>query len=281
MIPVLCMILFLLMALVGGNRGIDFFIALIRTMLALVISIYLIAWGGSPIPVTCIVSIFFLINGIYFQNGRNVKMHAAAFSVSIILIFILAAAGPVLWNAGMSGYNEIEQYEEISMYLSPDLAVSMSAVSLITVVLGLLGAVMDTAVAITTATNEVYVNHTTLSEKELFRSGLAVGKDVLGTTVNTLFFAGLGEGLMLAVLFMKNEDGFAAIFNSKALFQELSGLLIGAIGCILIIPLSSLVCASFLMTSKDESLKNERLLRKCYKYCTNLLKSVKNMLEYT
>lgn len=279
MILVLTIILFFLMVLVGGNRGLDSFFALVRTILALVVNIYLIAWGLPPVLVTLVISIFFVVTVLYVQNGRNAKMHAAALAVAIVMLLVLATAGPVLWKAGMSGYNEIEQYEEISMYLSADLSVSMPAVSLAAVILGLLGAVMDTAVAITTAVNEVYMNNRRLTEKELFCSGMCVGRDILGTTVNTLFFAGLGESIMLAVLFMKSEDSFAVILNSKALFQEVSGLLTGAVGCLFIIPPSSFLAAVFLTFSEEKIEKNEKLLQKCYKCCKKVLKSVKNVLE--
>lgn len=279
MILVLTVILFFLMVLVGGNRGLDSFFALVRTVLVFILNIYLIAWGVPPIPVTLAVSVFFVITVLYVQNGKNAKMHAAALAVLIVVLFVMVTAGPILWRAGTSGYNEIEQYEEISMYLSSDLSVSMSAVSMSAVVLGLLGAVMDTAVAITTAVNEIYVNKPEISEKELFRSGLHVGKDILGTTVNTLFFAGLGESIMLAVLFMRSEDTFAAILNSKALFQEIAGLLTGAVGCLLIIPLSSLLVTSFLKFSKENLGKNEKMLQKCYKCCKKGLKFIKNVLE--
>ena len=279
MILALLGILFVLMVLVGGNRGLDSFFALVRTVFALGIDIYLMAWGVSPILATFIISIFFIITILYVQNGRNVKMHAAAISVMLVLIFIFITAGPFLWNAGIGGYNEIEQYEEVSMYLSADLEISMFAISLSAMVLGLLGAIMDAAVAITTAVNEIYINKPELTGKQLYQSGLSVGKDILGTTVNTLFFAGLGESIMLAVLFMKNGDDFTTIFNSKALFQEVSGLLLGAVGCLLIIPLSSLICAAFLKNSEEKTQENERLLRKCYKYCIKLLKFVKNVLE--
>ena len=279
MIPALLGILFILMVLVGGNRGLDSFFALVRTALVFGLNIYLMAWGFSPIPTTFAISIFLIITVLYIQNGRNWKMHSAAVSVVIVLLIIFFTAGPLLWFAGISGYNEIQQYEEISMYLSANLEISMSAVFLSAVVLGLLGAIMDTAVAITTAVNEVYVNKPELTGKQLFLSGLSVGRDILGTTVNTLFFAGLGESIMLAVLFMKNEDTFSVILNSKALFQEMSGLLLGATGCLLIIPLSSLVCAGFLTFSKEKTPQNERLLQKCYKNCIKLLKFVRNVLK--
>lgn len=246
MILTLLIILFLLMVAVGGNRGVDSFFALVGTMFALLVEVYLIAWGLPAILVTLAVSICIVLIVLYVQNGVNVKMHASVISVCLTILFVMITAGPILWSAGISGYNEIEQYEEISMYLSADLDISMSAVVLSAVVLGLLGAVMDTAVAVTTAVNEVYINKPELTEKQLFQSGLLIGKDILGTTINTLFFAGLGECIMLSVLFMKNEDTIASILNSKALFQEVSGLLVGAIGCLIVIPLSSFSMARLL-----------------------------------
>lgn len=246
MIITLLIVLFVLMLFLGGNRGVDSFFALVRTMIALVISIYLMAWGVPAILVTLLVSAFFVGTVLYMQNGVNVKMHASAISVGVVVVIIMVTAGPVLWKAGISGYNEIEQYEEISMYLSADLSVSMAMISLSAMIFGLMGAIMDTSVAITTAVNEVYENNKELSEKELFHSGMRVGKDILGTTVNTLFFAGLGESIMLAILFMKNNDSIATILNSKSLFQEVSGILIGASGCLLIIPLSSMIVAKMI-----------------------------------
>lgn len=254
MILALFIILFLLMLIVGGNRGLDSFFALVKTILAMIVNIYLISFGLPAIPVTMCVSIMFAGIVLYMQNGINQKMHAAAIAVGLVVIIITLTAGPVLLKAGISGYNEIEQYEEISMYLSSDLSISMGSVALAATVLGLLGAVMDTAVAITTAVNEVYVNNPALSERKLFQSGLNIGKDILGTTVNTLFFAGLGECIMLAVLFLRNDDSFATIINSKSLFQEISGILIGGIGCLLIIPLSSLIMSKMLKGNLKENI---------------------------
>ena len=279
MIWKLGIILFFLMVLIGGNRGLDSFLALVRTLLALLVNVYLISWGAPPILTTLVISIFIIVTVIYFQNGVNAKMHAAVISVIAVIFFIMMTSGPLLWAAGISGYNEIEQYEEISMYLSSDLQISMSAVMLSSVLLGLLGAIMDTAVAVTTAVNEVYENKKELDAKQLFISGLAVGRDILGTTVNTLFFAGVGESIMLAVLFTKNEDEFAYILNSKALFKELAGLLTGGMGCLLIIPVSSIICAVLLTISQDVGSDSENLLQKCYIYFKKVLKNVKYVLK--
>ncbi len=252
MIIKLVIILFFLMLFVGGDRGLTSFFTLVRTVIAFIVNVYLIAWGLPAVPVTLIVCVFLIAGVIYGQNGWNAKMHGAAVSAATVVVLIMITIGPILNRAGISGYNEIEQYEEISMYLSADLSVSMASVAVSATVLGVLGAVMDTAVAVSTAVNEVYVNNPHFDKKILVDSGFAVGKDILGTTVNTLLFAGFGESIMLANLFLKNENTFSEIINSKALFQEVAALFVAVMGCLVVIPLASVVTPWFLVRVRDD-----------------------------
>ena len=246
MILKLVIILFVLMLFVGGDRGLTSFFTLVRTVVAFTVNVYLMAWGLPAIPVTLLVSVFLVASVIYGQNGWNPKMHGAAFSAVAVVVIIMISIGPILGMSGISGYNEIEKYEEISMYLSANLSVSMPMVAVSATVLGVLGAVMDTAVAVSTAVNEVYVNNPDFDNKMLRGSGFSVGRDILGTTVNTLLFAAFGESIMLANLFVKNENTFFEIINSKALFQEISALFVAVLGCLLVIPLASVVTPWFI-----------------------------------
>lgn len=246
MIIKLIIILFAAMLFVGGDRGLTSFFTLVRTAVAFTANVYLIAWGLPTIPVTLVVSAFLVAGVIYGQNGWNAKMHGASVSAVLVVIVIMAVIGPVIGVAGISGYNEIEQYEEISMYLSADISISMSAVAVSATVLGVLGAVIDTAVAVSTAVNEVYVNNPSIDKRTLIGSGMNVGKDILGTTVNTLLFAAFGESIMLANLFLKNESTFYEIINSKALFQEIAALFVALMGCLLVIPLTSITTPMFI-----------------------------------
>lgn len=256
MILKLVFLLFVLMLFVGGDRGLTSFFALLRTVLLFIVNVYLIAWGLPAIPVTLIVSVLLIMTVIYGQNGFNNKMHGAALSAAVVVCLIMLIIGPLLMRAGISGYNEIEQYEEISMYLSANLSISMVSVVISATVLGVLGAVMDTAVAVATAVNEVYVNNPGFERKILVGSGAAVGKDILGTTVNTLLFAGFGESIMLLNLFMKNENTFIEIINSKAFFQEMAALFVALMGCLLVIPVSGMFTAFFL-TREDKTTENK------------------------
>jgi uncharacterized membrane protein len=83
------------------------------------------------------------------------------------------------------------------------------------------------------------------------QSGKNVGKDILGTTSNTLLFAGMGEILLLFIWLSKmNHYSIPQLINSKAVFQELIIILVSNIGCLLIIPISVLVISYLLKQSK-------------------------------
>ena len=148
----------------------------------------------------------------------------------------------------IAGYSEVDRYEEITMYVSTNISVKMDQVMVCVVLLGLLGAIMDTSIAITTAVYEIHRNNPHFGSKQLLRSGRNVGKDIMGTTVNTLLLATVGETIMLNVLYLKFHYTFAKLLNSKSFFQEFCLIIFSNIGCLLIIPISNRVI-SYLLVS--------------------------------
>lgn len=118
------------------------------------------------------------------------------------------------------------------------------------IVLGALGAVMDVAISIAAAQQEVARNCPTLTRVELFRSGMAVGRDVMATDANTLILAYAGSSLPLVLLIASQPDlSVLRIFNLDLLVTEFVRALAGSIGLILSIPLTA-AAGSFMLTVK-------------------------------
>ena len=119
------------------------------------------------------------------------------------------------------------------------------------IVLGALGAVMDVAISIAAAQQEVARNCPTLSRVELFHSGMAVGRDVMATDANTLILAYAGSSLPLVLLIASQPDlSMLRIFNLDLLVTEFVRALAGSIGLILSIPLTALAGAIMLSAQK-------------------------------
>ena len=107
------------------------------------------------------------------------------------------------------------------------------------IITGLIGAAMDASIAVSSAVYEVYKNNRGLHLTELFRSGINIGGDILGATVNTLYFACLGESLTLFILFKNYHYSVLEVINSKAFCQDFVNIVISCISCILVIPLTA------------------------------------------
>ena len=67
--------------------------------------------------------------------------------------------------------------------------------------------------------------------KELIQSGMQIGKEVTGTTVNTLLFAYLGESLLLFSYLRMQGYSFELLLNSKIMFENCASMIFGAIAC--------------------------------------------------
>ncbi len=79
-----------------------------------------------------------------------------------------------------------------------------------------IGAITDVAISLTSPMREIFLHHPSISRKELFLSGLSIGKDILGTNTNTLFFAFFG-GYLALLLWFKDHLSYSIgeMINSK------------------------------------------------------------------
>lgn len=90
----------------------------------------------------------------------------------------------------------------------------------------------------TSSVYEVWTHKNSLTAKELISSGYQVGKEIIGTTVNTLLFAYLGGSILLFAYVQTQQYNLEIILNSKFLFQDVAIMLSGAIACLFTVPVS-------------------------------------------
>ncbi|MDD2980179.1 MAG: YibE/F family protein [Hespellia sp.] len=250
MILILAIIFLILILVVGGDRGVISLLALCGNILVLLISVLAMTGGMPPILTTLAGGVLVNCITLLYQNGKNKKTFAAVLSVGIVILILVAAVFVIAGRMHISGLNEIELRSDFSSYYSFNISVSMNQVCISMIILGLLGAVMDTAVAISSAIYEVHDNNPHLTRAELYHSGIAMGKDVLATTLNTLYFAYIGEALMLLLYLQKYNYSVVGMLNSESFLQEFTCIMFSAIGCLIIIPLSAEISA-WIFKEKD------------------------------
>lgn len=238
MINILLIVLLILMLYVGGNRGIKLFISLIINFFILMLIFYFIALGINSIILSLLGSILISTIILYFVNGKNIKTESAFYSVIIVLILLAVSIFIITEKTRIAGFG-YESYEEINMF-SYDVGIDFSKITTALILIGLIGSTTDSAIAVSSALYEVYQNNKNLSSKELIKSGLNIGKDILGTTANTLLFAFLGSFMTLIIWFITCKYNVFDILNNKTFQEEYIQSIFSLIGCILIIPITVL-----------------------------------------
>lgn len=118
------------------------------------------------------------------------------------------------------------------------------------VVLASSGAVMDLAMDISSGVAEVARRNPGLGRRELLRSGLRIGRAVVGTMTTTLLFAYSGGYLTLLMVFAAQGTSPAAFLNSTLLSAELVKTLVGSFGLVLVAPFTAIVSAALFARGK-------------------------------
>ena len=120
-------------------------------------------------------------------------------------------------------------------------------------IIGALGAVMDIGMSISSTVNELFSSNSQMSVRELFTSGMNVGKDIIGTMANTLILAYLGGALSL-VLLSSNID-MQKFFNLNQVATEISAALIGSIAIVLCVPITAIISAWLVLKFTPKALE--------------------------
>ena len=118
-------------------------------------------------------------------------------------------------------------------------------------ILATLGAVMDVAMSISSTINEIYEIDKTKGIKDLFVSGMNVGKDIIGTMANTLILVYMGGSLPLLLL-AENID-MQKFINLNQVVTETASALIGSIAIVICVPITALVASQMIKCAKNKN----------------------------
>lgn len=252
---VLLIILFLLMIYIDFKRGVKLFISLFINFIILLIIFYLIAIGFNPIICSLIGCLIISYIILYFVNGENIKTKSSLKSIILVLI-ILSILILIITNLSRIAGFEYELNEDISIY-STSVNIDFTQISISLILISLIGATIDSSIAISSALYEVYENNKQLNKKELFKSGMNIGRDILCTTTNTLLFVFLGDFMTLLIWYYKGNYTFLEIINAKTFIAELVKILFSSLGCIIVIPITSYITSKNIIKLKNKGIEEE------------------------
>ncbi|WP_339148217.1 MULTISPECIES: YibE/F family protein [unclassified Sutcliffiella] len=243
---VLAAILFLLMVLVGGKKGVRSFIALFVNFGVLFMTIlFMTDPNANPIVLTLIACIIISCVSLFYINEWNVKTTIAFISTVISIIIMLLFISFITKHSMIQGFSE-EEIEEMGMY-SMYLGVDFVKIGASVIIMSTIGAIVDIAISITSPMREIHHHNPNISRKELFMSGMSIGRDILGTSANTIFFAFFGGYLALLIWFKELSYSTGQIINSKVFSAEMITILCAGTGIAIVIPIASWITAYVLV----------------------------------
>lgn len=231
----------ILMIILGGVQGIKSIITLALTVVGVYYMLIGIVAGGNPIFLSVVISFIITIMTMFLVAGFNLKAVSAIAGTfgGVIIAGILALI--VSNSSNLTGLGNMEA--QMLLYSDHPVAFNIHSILFASILLGTLGAVMDVCMSIASAINEVTVANPLLSKMELFKSGMNIGRDVMGTMVNTLILAYVGTSVFLILIFMVNNIPFIDILNMDLVATEIVRALSGTIGLICAIPITAIVSA--------------------------------------
>ena len=234
----------LVTVLVGGKVGLKSLLSLGLTVAALIfILLPLLLRGWPTILTTFFVSVLVTAATFVILGGVDKKTVCACLGtlagIALATVFGLLAQNLLR----IDGYRQ--EYAEALLQLRQTEESAIGITGLITagVIVSALGAVMDVAMSISSALQELTRVNPDLTSKDLFRSGMNIGRDMVGTMTNTLILAILGSGLTLVVyIYSLSLQPWQLLSSAYMSLEAISGIA-SSIGVMLAVPLTAAICA--------------------------------------
>lgn len=225
---IIASIFIILMYILGRIRGlVTIFTVLFNTLIFyFLLELY---FKGMNLLLLCILEIIlFTCISLLISSGKNKKTLSAIVS-SIVSVFILLIINLIVIK--LTDYKGTN-FNELSF-----LTVPFEDVFICSIMMGGLGAIMDVSITISSSISELIDKDKNISNKSLIKSGKMIGKDIMGTMINVLFFTYLCSGLPIFVLALRNGYSITNYINNN-FNLEITRFLTGSIGIVLTIPVS-------------------------------------------
>ena len=229
--------------LVGGKTGAKSLVGLVITLICIFLILLPMLMKGFPTLLTVfLICAYVAVVSFTILGGVSRKTLCASLAticgIAVALLFGLAAQA----LARIDGLR-LADVEPLLQLRQTGTPIGLRYLLVGGIVISALGAVMDVAMSIASAISEIHSVNPALSTKELFRSGMNIGRDMVGTMTNTLILAFLGSSFVIVIyLYSIGLQPYQLLSSSYFAIEVISGIS-SSIGVIISVPLTALISA--------------------------------------
>jgi uncharacterized membrane protein len=240
--PLLVLVLLFagLVAFLGGWHGVR---ALLGLGVSLIIVVEFVAPaildGRSPLAVAIVGSLAVMVVTIVLSHGAGLKSMAAMLGTATALGLTAGMALLAVRRAEITGFSGDETF----VLFSGASGLSLQGLVVAGIVIGALGVLDDVTVSQASTVLALRRANAALGFRRLFAEAIAVGRDHLGATVNTLVLAYAGAALPVLLIFNTQATPFAEAINREPVAEQIVAALVGSIGLIAAVPLTTAIAA--------------------------------------
>lgn len=229
-----------LIVLFGKKKGVKTLISLIVTILSIFIVYIPAVLGGQNIYIwtilTCAFITFSTVLIVYGYSRKTLTTALGCIGGVLVAGLLTLIMNGVLRLTGF--------VDENSIYLQQlNSSIDLKAIIFGGILIGAVGAIMDVSIDIASSLSEVASKLEKPDFKTIVKSGFNIGKDIMGTMTNTLILAYIGSSLSTVLLLTASNHSLVYLFNLEMITVEIIQALVGSIGILTAIPLTSVIAA--------------------------------------
>ena len=242
---------FVLLAVVSGKTGIRSAFGLLFTFVVVFgLLIPLIVRGAPPVPLALGLVLCIVVVSLISILGFTKKTTASIVGTGLGIVICCLLFGIISYMLQITGYN-VSQVDALVL-IENNTDIRIGGFLFIGVLIASLGGVMDVSVSVASSVAELKDTNPTLSFKSLFRSGVVIGRDVVGATLNTLIMAFTGSAFVSLILFRIYDYPLIMLINNDEIVIEVLQALASSSALILCAPITAFITARVYTNTKKK-----------------------------
>jgi uncharacterized membrane protein len=234
----------------------------VRALLGLAFTFAVIIWfmiprileGANPVTISVFAAVFIFMFTLYIVHGIGRMTTAAVCGTTISLMITGLLAWIFVRVSNLTGMASEEA--GFLQVLVGGTGINMQGLLLGGIIIGALGVLDDVTVSQSSTVFELRKANPRMNTQQLFASGITVGRDHIAATVNTLVLAYAGVALPLLILFTQIDEPVLQIINREILAEEIVRTLVGSLGLISAVPLTTGIAAWMAVRTQPEAIED-------------------------
>lgn len=241
-ILIFVIVFILLLGFVGGRKGVRSVIGLLFTLASVFFVFIPMLYNGWSAVFSSVITVILITTVTMLLIGEWTVKTLSAILGTVLGTAISGVIAELFCSiAHLTGFNTSNA--EDLVIISETTNLQINGLIFAAILISSLGAVMDISMTIASSVYEIHKKNNTLGQKELFVSGLNIGRDMMGTMANTLILAYVGSSLnMLLFLYSFNVQS-RQFLNMNQVGVEIIQGLAGSFAVILAVPIVSFITA--------------------------------------